>query len=165
MPINQSFLDELEREATPTRKMLELVPLEKADWAPHKKSMPLGRLATHIAELTGWASHTLDHNELDFAKMDYTPRVAASTAELISIFEENLSKAEKSIKNADDKTFMDDWTLRNGEQIYFTLPKIQVLRSTCFNHLVHHRGQLSVFLRLLDIPLPGVYGPTADQPM
>jgi uncharacterized damage-inducible protein DinB len=165
MPLNEFFLAELEREARPTRKMLELVPLEKADWAPHKKSMPLGRLATHIAELTGWTTVTLDNNELDFAKMDYKPRIAASNAELISIFEENLSKAEKSLKKADDKVFEEDWTLRNGEQIYFTMPKIQVLRSTCFNHLVHHRGQLSVYLRLLDIPLPGVYGPTADEPM
>ncbi len=165
MPINQKFLDELEREAAPTRKMLELVPLDKADWAPHKKSMPLGRLATHIAELTGWASATMDHSELDFAKIDYKPTVASSNADLIAIFEDNLAKAEKSLKSADDKAFSEDWTLRNGEQIYFTMSKFHVLRSTCFNHLVHHRGQLSVYLRLLDIPLPGVYGPTADQPM
>ena len=165
MPINEKFLDELEREAGPTRKMLELVPLEKADWAPHKKSTPLGRLATHIAELTSWTTVTLDQNELDFAKMDYKPKTASSNEELIAIFEENLAKAEKSLKNATDAVFAEDWTLRNGEQIYFTMSKFHVLRSTCFNHLVHHRGQLSVYLRLLDIPLPGVYGPTADAPM
>lgn len=165
MPLNKAFLDELEKEARPTRKMLELVPLDKADWAPHKKSMPLGRLATHIAELTNWTSVTLDNSELDFAKTDYKPNVAASTADLIAIFEDNLSKAENSLKKADDKVFSEDWTLRNGEQIYFTMPKADVLRSVCFNHLVHHRGQLSVYLRLLDIPLPGVYGPTADEAM
>jgi len=165
MPLNKSFLDELETEARPTRKMLERVPLDKADWAPHKKSTPLGRLATHIAELPGWTSVTLDFSELDFAKFDYKPRVADSTSELINIYEENLEKAEQSLKKAKDEVFSEEWTLRNGEQIYFTLPKIVVLRSTFFNHIVHHRGQLSVYLRLLDIPLPGVYGPTADEPM
>ena len=165
MPLNKSFLDELETEARPTRKMLERVPLDKADWAPHKKSTPLGRLATHIAELPGWTSVTLDFSELDFTKFDYKPRVADSNSELINIFEENLEKAEQSLKKAKDEVFSEEWTLRNGEHIYFTLPKIVVLRSTCFNHIVHHRGQLSVNLRLLDIPLPGVYGPTADEPM
>jgi uncharacterized damage-inducible protein DinB len=165
MSLNQSFLDELEREARPTRKMLELVPLEKADWAPHKKSTPLGRLATHIAELPGWTSVTLDYRELDFAKSEYKPRIAESNSELINIYEENLEKAEKSLKNTDDEVFSEEWTLRNGEQVYFTLPKIIVLRSTCFNHLIHHRAQLGVYLRLLDVPLPGIYGPTADEPM
>jgi|SRR4030095_3654723 len=165
MPISESFLAELQQEARPTRKMLERVPLDKSDWAPHKKSTPLGRLATHIAEIPGWTSITLEHDELDFSKFDYKPRVADSTSELIKIFEENLFKAEQTLKKTGDEIFMQDWTMRNGEQIYFTLPKIAVLRSTCFNHLVHHRGQLSVYLRLLDVPLPGVYGPTADEPM
>ena len=89
MPLNKSFLDELETEARPTRKMLERVPLDKADWAPHKKSTPLGRLATHIAELPGWTSVTLDFSELDFAKFDYKPGVADSNSELINIYEEN----------------------------------------------------------------------------
>jgi uncharacterized damage-inducible protein DinB len=165
MPINEAFLAELETEARPTRKMLELVPIDKSDWAPHKKSMPLGRLATHVAEIFGWASTTLDTKELDFSKMEYKPKIAASNADLISIFEENLFKAEKSIKNASDDVFKEDWTLRDGEKIYMTAPKAVVLRSFAFSHLIHHRGQLSVYLRLLDIPLPGVYGPTADQPM
>lgn len=164
MTISESLLAELEREAVPTRKLLERVPLEKSDWAPHKKSTPLGRLATHIAELPGWTTMTLEHNELDFAKSGYKLRVAGSPGELIEIFEDSLSRAEKTLKNTDDSVYSEDWTLRDGESIYFTVPKIEMMRSN-FNHLFHHRGQLSVYLRLLDIPLPGVYGPTADEPM
>jgi uncharacterized damage-inducible protein DinB len=165
MPINQSFIAELEQEAKGTRKILERVPIDKNDWKPHKKSTPLGRLATHVAEICGWATVTLDTNELDFAKMDYKPRVAANTKELLDIFEENYNKAMTTLKNAGDEKFMETWTMRTGEQIYFTLPKAVVLRSFAFNHLYHHRGQLTVYLRELNVPLPGLFGPTADEPM
>ncbi len=165
MPVNQSFIAELEEEAKSTRKVLERVPVEKSDWKPHEKSMPLGRLATHVAELPGWITSVLSTDEMDFAKIEYKPKIAKTTAELLEIFEDNYSKGLKSLKDAKDEDFFKNWTLRNGEQIYFTLPKIAVIRSVGYNHLYHHRGQLTVFLRLNDVPLPGIYGPTADEPM
>jgi uncharacterized damage-inducible protein DinB len=165
MPLNQSFITELEQEAKSTRKILERVPIEKAGWKPHEKSMSIGRLATHVAELTGWVTSVLNSDEMDFAKIEYKPRIATTSAELLEIFEENYSKGMESLKNATDENLLKNWTLRNGEQIYFTLPKIAVIRSVGYNHLYHHRGQLTVFLRLNNIPLPGIYGPTADEPM
>lgn len=165
MSLNQSFISELEQESKSTRKVLERVPIEKADWKPHEKSMTLGRLSTHVAELPNWLDVTLNSDELDFAKVEYKPRIAATSAELINIFEENYSKGMKAIKNATDEVLMSNWTLRNGETIYFTLPKIAVVRSTVYNHLYHHRAQLGVYLRLLNVPLPAIYGPTADEPM
>ena len=165
MSLNQSFIKELENEAKQTRKVLERVPLDKADWKPHEKSMALGRLATHVAEISGYITSTLDADEMDFAKMDYKPRIAKSTSELLAIFEENYNKGMESLKNATDEKMLSNWTMRNGEHVYFTMPKIVVVRSFAFNHLYHHRGQLTVFLRLNDVPLPGVYGPTADEPM
>lgn len=165
MPINQSLITELEQESKATKRLLERVPIEKSDWKPHTKSMTLGRLATHVAELPGWISTALDTDELDFAKIEYKPRIAKSNSELIEIFNENLTKGLESLKKATDEDFMKNWTMRNGEQVFFTLPKIAVLRSTAYNHLYHHRGQLTVFLRLNDVPLPGIYGPTADEPM
>ena len=163
MGINETFIAELQQETAATKKLLERVPLDKADWKPHEKSMALGRLATHVAELLGWTSMTLDHDELDFATMDYKPVVAKNTAELLKILDDNVNKGLESLKNAPDERFAENWTMRNGEQVYFTLPKAAVLRSFTFNHHYHHRAQLGVYLRMLDIPLPGIYGPTADE--
>lgn len=165
MGINQSFIAELEQEGKSTRKILERVPLEKFDWKPHEKSTPLGRLAFHVAEIYGWASTTLDEDELDFAKFDYKPKTQGTTEELLASYDDNYNKAMKSLKDAPDSRFMENWTMKNGDITYFTLPKIAVLRSFVFSHLIHHRAQLGVYLRLLDVPLPGMYGPTADEPM
>jgi len=165
MPLNEAFIAELENEAKATRRLLERVPLDKSDWKPHEKSMSMGRLASHVAEISGWVSHTLDADELDFAKMDYKPKIAASNAELLEIFEENHKKALDSLKKAKDEEFMKNWTLRNGEQVYMTLPKIAVLRSFAYSHQIHHRGQLTVYMRLNDVALPSIYGPTADEQM
>lgn len=165
MPINESFIAELEQEAKSTRKLLERVPLEKSDWKPHEKSMSLGRLAFHVAEIPGWASSTLDLDEFDFAKMDYKPKISGTIEELLQSFDDNYAKALKSLKDAPDSRFMENWTMKNGDITYFTMPKIAVLRSFGFSHWIHHRAQLGVYLRLLDIPLPGMYGPTADEQM
>jgi len=165
MPINESFIAELEQEAKATRKLLERVPLEKSDWKPHEKSMSLGRLAFHVTEIPGFISATLDFDELDFAKFDYKPVTSGTTEDLLKSFDDNCSKAIKSLKDAPDSRFMDNWTMRNGDTVYFTLPKIAVVRSFSYNHWYHHRAQLGVYLRLLDVPLPGIYGPTADEPM
>jgi uncharacterized damage-inducible protein DinB len=111
----------------------------------------------------GWTNHTLETSELDFAKMDYKPFEPSSTEELVEFFEKTSAGALESLKGTSDETFMEQWSLRNGEQVYFTLPKIAVMRDMVMNHIVHHRAQLSVYLRLNDIPVPPMYGPSADE--
>jgi uncharacterized damage-inducible protein DinB len=161
--IATGILGELEHEAATTRKVLERVPADKFDWKPHEKSMAFGRLATHVAEMHGWAKPTIEDPELDFAKMDYKPFEPTSTEELVAHFEKNLAEAMESLKGATDDIWHEPWSLRNGEQIYFTLPKIAVMRTMVLNHIVHHRGQLTNYLRLNDIPVPPIYGPSADE--
>jgi len=163
MGMNEVFIAELQQEAAATRKLLERVPMDKADWTPHAKSMKLGNLAHHVSELLGWTMVTLEQDELDFAKWEYKPVLPKTTEELVKNFDEQVAKAAECLKKADDAKFMENWTMRNGEQVFFTLPKAAVLRSFVFNHEVHHRAQLGVYLRLLDIPLPSMYGPTADE--
>ena len=159
----QQLLAELKHEAATTKKMLALVPLDKSDWKPHAKSMPLGRLASHVAELSSWISPTLMYDTLDFAVNKYVPFVPSSTEDLLAFHDKNVADAEQGLNNFSDDRLNEMWTMRNGEQVYFTMPKGVVVRSFCFNHLVHHRAQLGVYLRMLDIALPGSYGPTADE--
>lgn len=156
------LLPEWENEINITRRMLERVPFEKADWKPHEKSFTLGRLATHVAEISGWLTMTLTTSELDFAKGG-TPHKPASKEELMQLFETEAAKASAILHEATDENFQSNWTLRNGEIIYFTLPKTVVVRNWVLSHIVHHRAQLSVYLRLLNVPVPGVYGPSADE--
>lgn len=161
--LGQTFAAELEHEAAAARKMLERVPEEKFDWKPHEKSMLFGRLAVHIGEMIDWVKLTITTDELDFAVEPYKPFEPKTTAELLGYFDKNVEGAIEALKNTSDEAILKTWTLRNGEHIYFVKPRIEVLRFDCFNHIIHHRGQLSVYLRLNDIPVPGVYGPTADE--
>lgn len=158
-----AFLEELENEAKITRQCLERVPMDKLDWKPHEKSMPMGRLAVHCAEMFGWTKETLTQDTLDFATADMTPFEPKTTDELMAFFDDHISKARTILGETADDTFMTDWTMRNGEQVYFTMPKVAVMRTFVLNHIVHHRGQLSVYLRLNDIPVPSIYGPSADE--
>ncbi|MBD0332907.1 MAG: hypothetical protein ICV66_09635 [Chitinophagaceae bacterium] len=161
--LNQALIAEINHEASSTRKMLERVPQEKFDWKPHEKSMSLGRLATHVAELPNWMTRTLTTEEFDFSKHQYKPNIAESQEHLLQIFDTNLQKALQILENTSDDSLRAPWTLRNGERVFFTLPRIATLRSMSLNHLIHHRGQLSVYLRLLNVPIPGMYGPSADE--
>lgn len=163
MGINEAFLGELEHEAATTRKVLERIPESAWEFKPHEKSMEMKTLATHVAEMHGWVRYTLDHPELDFAKMDYKQYAATSTQDLVDFFDKQVADAKEVLARTTDETMMEPWTMRNGEQVYFTMPKVQVLRSMVFNHVVHHRGQLSVYLRLNEIPVPALYGPSADE--
>ncbi len=163
MPLNESFITELQMEAASSRKMIERVPEKSFDWKPHEKSMTLGRLAYHISENPQWVSAIVNKDEIDFAANDYVPKEAKTSAELLKVFDESIAGAVECLKNASDEKLMGNWTMRNGEQIFFTLPKIAVLRSFILSHSIHHRGQLSVYLRMLDVPLPQIYGPTADE--
>jgi uncharacterized damage-inducible protein DinB len=160
-----AFVAEMEHEAQVSRACLERIPSDKFEWKPHEKSMAFGQLASHVAEMFGWTPSTLGSSELDFAKMDYKPFVPETTDHLLEYFDSNVREAIDTLRHTSDEQFMEDWTMRNGEQIFFTMPKVAVMRSFVLNHIVHHRGQLSVYLRLNDIPVPSIYGPSADEPM
>jgi uncharacterized damage-inducible protein DinB len=162
MQIIPILLKEMELEAKTTRKMLGRIPEDSFQWKPHEKSMTVERLAMHIAELPGWVTMTLDTSELDFAKEPYDPKSISSTAELVEIFEKNYKEARARLEKATEEELMQKWTLRNGEEIYFTDPKLEVIRMS-YSQIVHHRAQLGVFLRLLNVPIPGSYGPSADE--
>jgi uncharacterized damage-inducible protein DinB len=153
---------ELENEALTTRKMLALVPAEKFDWKPHPKSMVMMNLATHIAELPTWIGMALNTDELDFAANEYKPIIVKTNAELIELFEKSLEDARTQLANGKEDTLGKTWTLRSGEQILSTGSKADIIRIS-LSQIIHHRAQLGVYLRLLDIPIPGSYGPSADD--
>lgn len=162
MSLIQIFLKELDAEAITTSKMLSRIPDDKYNWQPHPKSMTVQRLATHIAELPSWITMTLTTSELDFAKNSYTPKVINNTAELMNYFERTLADGRAHLEAAKEEQLSDSWTLRNGKDIYSTSPKSEVLRMV-YSQIIHHRAQLGVYLRLLNIPIPGSYGPSADD--
>jgi uncharacterized damage-inducible protein DinB len=161
--IATAFIAEMEQEAISTRKCLERIPEEKFGWKPHEKSMEMGKLASHIAEMFSWTNSTMSSDELDFATMDYKPYEPASTADLLAFFDKNFNGAIETLKSCSDEDFMKPWSLKNGETTYFTMPKVAVIRGFVLSHVIHHRGQLSVYLRLNDIPVPSIYGPSADE--
>jgi uncharacterized damage-inducible protein DinB len=165
MAISESILPEFDHETSKTRTLLERVPAEKADWKPHVKSMSLGQLAMHIANLPNWTSITLERKEFDTDPPEVdraTPRGFESTQHLLEFYDANVSAARALLVRTTDADFMVQWTLKNGGKAMFSMPRVAVLRSFVLNHAVHHRGQLSVYLRLLDVAIPNIYGPTAD---
>jgi uncharacterized damage-inducible protein DinB len=164
MGLSEPIAAELQREAATTRKMLERVPEDKMAWRPHEKSMTLGRLAGHIAELPSLVASVVTRDEVDFAADNYQPFEASNSAELLEKFDKNVAGAVEALKGqADDEYLLKPWRLKRNGQVLFELPRAAVLRTMGLNHVIHHRGQLSVYLRLLDVPLPSVYGPTADE--
>jgi uncharacterized damage-inducible protein DinB len=165
MAIAESILPEFDHETATTRTLLERVPAEKAEWKPHAKSMSLGQLAMHIANLPMWASITLERKEFDTNPPGGRPATGPSfqsSSHLLETYDANVSAARALIVRTTDGEFMVQWTLKNGGKSMFSMPRVAVLRSFVLNHAVHHRGQLSVYLRLLDVPIPNIYGPTAD---
>ncbi|MCW3121534.1 MAG: hypothetical protein JWQ38_1026 [Flavipsychrobacter sp.] len=163
MAIKDGLIAELQMEAASTRKMLERVPADKNDWKPHDKSMKMGNLAVHVAELPSWIGFTMNADELDLSTMNYKPTIPDNNADLLAKLDNTVKEAVEVLGKSDDAEFQKMWTLRNGSHVIFTMPKIAVLRSMVYSHHYHHRGQLSVYLRLLDIPVPGMYGPSADD--
>lgn len=153
---------ELEQEAATTRKMLSRVPDDKYDWKPHEKSMTVRQLATHVAELPSWISMTLTTDGLDFAANPYQPEIINNTQELLAYFERSLEDGKSQLEKATESQLEEMWTLRNGDQIFVTSTKYEMIR-TSLAQLIHHRAQLGVFLRLLNVPIPGSYGPSADE--
>lgn len=162
MPIVDRLLPEFDHEMTTTRKVLERVPEDKFDWKPHTKSFSLGALAAHVAALPAWGTEALTQLEVDAAGQP--PAVPPSKAKLIAAFDANVSTARSALAGKTDGELMATWTLKRRGKAIFSMPKANVLRSFILNHLVHHRGQLSVYLRLLDVPVPSIYGPSADEP-
>ncbi|HVZ56734.1 MAG TPA: DinB family protein [Chitinophagaceae bacterium] len=163
MTLIESLFKEIDREAITTRRMLARLPEDRWDWKPHPKSMTLRQLSTHLAELPGWVSMILNSQELDFAKSNYQPADLKGRNEVLEHFEKTLADGRQQLAAAREEDLLPSWTLRNGEQILNVSPSGEVIRMT-FCQIVHHRAQLGVFLRLLDIPIPGSYGPSADEP-
>lgn len=167
MAFSDAFLPEFDQEMKTTRSILERVPVDKSAWRPHPKSTPFGTLAAHVVNLAGFGVRIAAHDEVNMAPLDGSPPAASpaaydSTEALLSAFDTNVAAAREAIAGIADTDIMTPWSLKHGEATIFTLPRAAVLRTMMMSHIIHHRGQLSVYLRLNDIPLPSIYGPTAD---
>lgn len=158
-----AFLD-VERELEATRRVLERVPEEHFDWKPHEKSMSLMQLAGHVATMPIWCVLTLEQDGLNFASPPNIPRDFSNRAALLRTFDEHAAKFRAVIERLDDAALGQDWTLKNGDQVMYTGSRAYVLRVWCVNHMVHHRGQLCMHLRMLNVPVPAVYFNSADEP-
>jgi uncharacterized damage-inducible protein DinB len=168
MAIAESLITEFNNEMKTTRTLLERVPEDKADWKPHQKSMSLGNLSIHLASLPSLAIRALSTTELDMnppGGTAFVPPSFESLGRTLELFDKNESDVREALGNASDAELMIAWSLKNAGATIFTMPRVAVLRTIMMNHLIHHRGQLSVYLRLLDVPLPSIYGPSADTPM
>lgn len=162
MTIIEILLKEIENEAQITRKMLSIVPDDKYDWKPHPKSMSIKQLATHIADLPSWVTLAVTTDELDFATAPYNPEDINNTTDLLDFFERSYADGRSHLAATNLATLEEPWVLRNGDQIFLTQTKYDTVRVS-ISQTIHHRAQLGVFLRLLDIPIPGSYGPSADE--
>ncbi len=162
MNIIPLLLKEQKREAQTTRKFMKRVPDDKFDWKPHEKSMDLRNLSVHIAEVFAWPAQMLNTEELDFAKSGYEPTPVENSEKLLKLFEESLEKGKTALEQASEEDLKLGWTLRNGDQTLMEFTKYEAIRHS-FDQITHHRAQLGVYLRLLDVPLPGSYGPSADE--
>lgn len=162
MSFSQTLLPEFDEEMSNTRKLLACVPDGKFDYQPHQKSMTLGRLASHVAELPSWTAFTLDTEVLEL-QPDFKPRIAGSRAELLEIFDKSAAEAREKISAATDEEWQKIWTFKYAGKTIMSMPRSNVMRGTIMNHLIHHRAQLGVFLRLNDVLFPGMYGPSADE--
>ncbi|HET7025559.1 MAG TPA: DinB family protein [Gemmatimonadales bacterium] len=166
MALKDALLPEFDLEMASTRKMLERAPEDAFDWKPHAKSMLLGRLATHLAQIPAWGSRALTTDSFDFAPPGAPQAPAApltSRAAVLALFDENVAGTRAALAQASDADLGKSWSLLRGGAVVFTMPKAAVLRTLLFSHIIHHRGQFSVYLRLRDVPVPGMYGPSADE--
>ena len=166
MSISKSILPEFDHEMANTRKTLERVPDDKFSWKPHEKSMTLGGLATHLANIPSWTKNTFAADELDIAPPGAPPyklEEAKSTAELLEAFDKNVASARAALEGATDENWQGKWSLLMTGKPIFTLPRTAVMRGFILSHSIHHRAQLGVYLRLLDVPVPSIYGPSADE--
>ncbi len=166
MKISDALLPEFDHEMANTRRTLERVPEDKFSWKPHEKSMTLGRLAVHLAEIPTWASHAIEQDSLDVAPPGappYQPPPADSRKEILDLFDKTVAAARAAIAAASDEHLLKPWALLSGGKTILTMPRIAVLRSFILNHSIHHRAQLGVYLRLNNVAVPAIYGPSADE--
>jgi uncharacterized damage-inducible protein DinB len=166
MSISQALVSEFDQEMKVTRKVLERVPEAKFAWKPHERSMAFGKLAIHIAEMLAWVKPTFETDSFDFAPPGgepYQPMQAESQKQLLEFFDASAAAARAAIATATDQQMLQPWALLQGGKELFRMPRIAVVRGMFMNHIIHHRGQLSVYLRLNDIPVPSLYGPSADE--
>jgi len=166
MKLSQALLAEFDQEMANTRKTLERVPDAKFGWKPHEKSMTMGRLASHVATLPGWGAETIRGTSLDMAPEGQEPLKMPegnNTKEVLDLFDQSVSSARAALLEVSDEDLAKPWSLLSGGQVIFTMPRSVVLRSFVFNHGIHHRAQLGVYLRLNDVPVPAIYGPSADE--
>ncbi len=166
MTISKTILPEFDHEMANTRKTLERVPDDKFDWKPHEKSMTLGGLATHLSNIPGWTAMTFAGDELDIAppgQPEYREDPKQSREEVLAAFDQNVASARAALEAATDENWQGKWTLLNRGNPIFTLPRAAVIRGFVLSHSIHHRAQLGVYLRLLDVPVPSIYGPSADE--
>lgn len=163
MSISASLLPEFDNEMATTRKTLERIPDDKFDWKPHEKSGTLGWLANHLVNLPTWAKFTFNQDSLNLSDNTPRPEEIRSREALLEAFDRNVSAAHDIIARASDEEMFKPWSLLEGDKTLMTLPKIAVLRGFVINHLIHHRGQFSVYLRLNGVPVPAIYGPSADE--
>jgi uncharacterized damage-inducible protein DinB len=157
------MIQELANEATTTQRLLERVPADKLAWKPHEKSMTLGQLAYHVATAAGDLSGLLEVSELDGSTVDFATREPETKEEILQAFTEGMETARQRMEALDDDQAMETWTLKFGNQVAMALSKIGLVRTLMLNHWYHHRGQLTVYLRMLDVPLPATYGDSADE--
>lgn len=164
MSLAHSLIIELEHEVASTQKILACVPAEKFDWKPHAKSMSLKQLSAHVANLTSWTDIIINSDYLDFAEGKFQQPTINSTQDLLNELQAGAQKSIAALKSVKEEDLIQkEWILKNGDTILLKLTKIGFIRSMALNHLYHHRGQLSVYLRLLDVAIPGMYGPSADE--
>jgi uncharacterized damage-inducible protein DinB len=168
MSIGQSLLPEFDQEMASTRTVLERIPEDKLEWKPDPKSMTLGRLAGHIAEMPGWGAVTLSTDSLDLnppGGSSFKPLIATSRAQVLEAFDKIVADSRAALASATDENMMKNWQLLMGGQVLMEMPKIAVIRSMVMNHTIHHRAQMTVYFRLNGIPVPALYGPSADEGM
>jgi len=166
MAIRDSLISEFDHEMATARKTIERVPEDKVDWKPHNTSMAMGRLAGHIAELAGFGAMTFKGDSFDFAPpggAPMQPTTMTSRKQVLDIFDKNVAETRAALSKASDEEMLKTWTLMNAGKTFFSMPRIQVLRGMIMNHIIHHRGQLSVYLRMNQIPIPSIYGPSGDE--
>jgi uncharacterized damage-inducible protein DinB len=163
MRIGEVMAAELKHEAVATRKTLERVPKSDYGWRPHAKSMTMGRLASHLADMMSWVDSILTKTEMVFDPASYKPWEASGTEELISRFDSGLAAAISLLESIDDSAIMVPWSLKVGGQEVFKMPRVGVMRGMVLSHMIHHRAQLGLYLRMRDVAVPAAYGPSADE--
>jgi len=163
MTISEMYLPEWDKEMESTRKLLAVLPEKLTEYKPHAKSMPLDRLAGHVAQLPGWAKTAMDTEVLDMDPKTFVPFAPKTRTELLAVFEKNAKEGRAAIAGGSDEAMAKTWTFKMNGQTIFAYPRSFVIRASVINHIIHHRAQLGVYLRLLEIAIPGMYGPSADE--